>query len=151
MQGEYLKAEDGNIALTAQIDITGYKDFVLALGFGKTTMEAGNNAWASILGGFDFAQQAYIREWDEWQKSLRNIKSSGNSIGKNFRISAAVLRANESKRFPGGIVASLSIPWGESKGDDETAGYHVIWPRDLVESSGWFFSPEVKKRCVAYP
>jgi glucoamylase len=48
----------------------------------------------------------------------------------------AVLRTHESKDFLGGIIASLSIPWGFNKGDEDLGGYHLIWPRDLVESAG---------------
>ena len=49
-----------------------------------------------------------------------------------YHISAAVLRTHESKRVEGGVIASLSIPWGFSKGDDDLGGYHLVWPRDLV-------------------
>ena len=34
------------------------------------------------------------------------------------------------------MVASLSIPWGTSKGDNDLGGYHLVWPRDLVEAAG---------------
>ena len=50
--------------------------------------------------------------------------------------SAAVIHAHESKNFPGGIIASLSIPWGFDRGDDDLGGYHLVWPRDLVEAAG---------------
>ena len=34
------------------------------------------------------------------------------------------------------MIASLSIPWGQVKGDDsEYGGYHFVWPRDLVNSA----------------
>ncbi|MBN1668074.1 MAG: hypothetical protein JW862_13355, partial [Anaerolineales bacterium] len=39
-------------------------------------------------------------------------------------------------RFPGGLIASLSIPWGFNKGDEDMGGYHLVWPRDLVEAAG---------------
>src|SRR5690606_4298564 len=84
------------------------------------------------------ASKKYIYEWEKWQRLLQNVKSNHNSIGRNFRTSAAVLRMHESKKFPGGIIASLSIPWGQSKGDGELGGYHLVWPRDLVLSSGGF-------------
>ncbi len=53
-----------------------------------------------------------------------------------FRVSTAVLRTHESKRFAGDLIASLSIPWGSAKGDNDLGGYHLAWPRDLVESAG---------------
>ena len=37
------------------------------------------------------------------------------------------------------MIASLSIPWGFSKGDDDLGGYHLIWPRDLVETAAGFW------------
>ena len=40
----------------------------------------------------------------------------------------------------GGVIASLSIPWGFSKGDDDLGGYHLVWPRDLVETAGGFLA-----------
>ena len=54
--------------------------------------------------------------------------------------SAAVLRVHESKSFRGGVIASLSIPWGFEKGDDDLGGYHLVWPRDLVEAAGGFLA-----------
>jgi glucoamylase len=51
-----------------------------------------------------------------------------------------VLRAHESKRVEGGVIASLSIPWGFSKPDDDLGGYHLVWPRDLVETAGGFIA-----------
>jgi len=138
MNWEYPKATNGNIALAAQIDISKTNKVVLAVGFGRTPEDAGNNAWASILDGFTLAKEKYIYEWERWQRSLANVKSDRNRLGRNFRTSAAVLRMHESKKFPGGIIASLSIPWGHSKGDGDLGGYHLVWPRDLVLSSGGF-------------
>jgi hypothetical protein len=43
-------------------------------------------------------------------------------------------------RPPGAVVASLSIPWGFSKGDGDLGGYHLVWPRDLVETAGGFLA-----------
>ncbi|HZW64524.1 MAG TPA: glycoside hydrolase family 15 protein, partial [Hanamia sp.] len=68
--------------------------------------------------------------------------------GKHFRTSAAILNIHQSKKFPGGIVASLSIPWGETKGDNDRAGYHLVWPRDLVEASGGFLAMNSKKQVL---
>ena len=140
MEWEYETAEKGNITLSAQLDISKNEKIVIAIGFGKTAEEAGHHAWSSILDGFEIAKEKYIYEWQKWQRLLENVKSDRNTIGRNFRTSAAVLRIHESKKFAGGIMASLSIPWGQSKGDDEQGGYHLVWPRDLVLSSGGFLS-----------
>ena len=49
---------------------------------------------------------------------------------EQFQLSAMVLRAHQDKTYPGAMVASLSVPWGNTK--EEREGYHLVWPRDLV-------------------
>src|SRR6185312_70349 len=50
-------------------------------------------------------------------------------------VSTAMLQVHQSKCFPGGIVASLSIPWGSDRGDEAIGGYHALWPRDMVQAA----------------
>ncbi len=52
-----------------------------------------------------------------------------------YRLSRCVLLAHEDKVFQGALVASMSIPWGETKGDNDLGGYHLVWTRDLVQSA----------------
>jgi glucoamylase len=58
------------------------------------------------------------------------------SVVDLYRASAAVLAVHEDKSASGAMIASLSVPWGESRGDHELGGYHLVWPRDLVNSAG---------------
>ena len=70
-----------------------------------------------------------------------------------YHTSAAVLRVHEAKAFPGAVIASLSIPWGFAKSDDDLGGYHLVWPRDLVETAGGLLAAGVyedAKRVVDY-
>ncbi len=55
--------------------------------------------------------------------------------GQLWRRSHSVLLAHEDKLYAGATIASLSIPWGESKGDDDLGGYHLVWPRDMVHTA----------------
>ena len=133
------RAENGNVALTGEVDIRqSGGNFLLALGFGANTFEAGQRALASLLDGFDSARLLYIHEWQNWLQTLLPLSSQNKlkATRELYLVSAAVLRTHESKRFPGALIASLSIPWGFSKGDDDLGGYHLSWPRDLVESAG---------------
>ncbi len=133
------RAENGNVALTGEVDIRqSGGNFLLALGFGANTFEAGQRALASLLDGFDSAHSIYIHEWQNWLQTLLPLSSQNKlkATRELYLVSAAVLRTHESKRFPGALIASLSIPWGFSKGDDDLGGYHLSWPRDLVESAG---------------
>jgi glucoamylase len=136
----YMRAENGNVALTGEIDLAGSDGtFVLALGFGPTAMEAGQHALISLLEDFDETQTEYIRAWKAWHARLKGGVPAQDRTPL-YHISAAVLRTHESKRIEGGIIASLSIPWGFSKPDDDLGGYHLAWPRDLVEIAGGFIA-----------
>ncbi|MBA3705673.1 MAG: glucan 1,4-alpha-glucosidase, partial [Bacteroidetes bacterium] len=111
--------------------------FVVALGFGRNPYEAGQRARASIFESFESAKIQFISEWDKWQKKLYVLGNvSKNLSPKYFNISATMLRVHESKRHPGALIASLSIPWGFNKGDDDLGGYHLVWPRDMVQIAG---------------
>jgi glucoamylase len=52
-----------------------------------------------------------------------------------YRLSRCVLLAHEDKVFQGAMVASMSIPWGETKADTDRGGYHLVWTRELVQSA----------------
>jgi glucoamylase len=102
-------------------------------------MEAGQHALISLLVFFDDTQAEYIRAWQAWH-ARRKGGVPAQARAPLYHISAAVLRTHESKRVEGGIIASLSIPWGFSKPDDDLGGYHLAWPRDLVEIAGGFIA-----------
>ena len=98
--------------------------------------EAGHHALASLQGGFHEAHASYVRQWHAWQASLLDLELPGAGRRDLYRVSTAVLGTHEARDFPGGAIASLSIPWGFSKGDEDLGGYHLVWPRDLVETAG---------------
>jgi len=133
----YQRAENGNVALTGQVDLqTSEGTFILALGFGPSANEAGQHAHISLLEQFDATKAKYIEDWQQWHRSLQSRTSSKAPRRRFYHLSAAVLRTHEDKRVEGGVIASLSVPWGFGKGDDDLGGYHLVWPRDLVETAG---------------
>ena len=59
MTWDHTRAENGNVALTAVIDLAQVQgEFVIAIGFGSNTAEAANRARTSLQEGFDNAQKA---------------------------------------------------------------------------------------------
>jgi glucoamylase len=135
MEWRHDRAVDGNVALTGEmrLDDDGTGECILALGFGRSAAEAAFRARSSLQEPFDTLREEYAAAWRTWQAELRPLDRVAR--GHNtYRISTAVLRAHDSPSFPGGLIASLSIPWGASKGDDDLGGYHLVWPRDLVEA-----------------
>jgi glucoamylase len=142
MAWEYTRAEDGNVALTGEVALAaGGGAFLLALGFGRNAAEAGNRARAALQDGFEDARETYQRQWGGWQQTLlpldwERLQEKAEDRPNLYRASTAVLRSHEAFNFPGGFIASLSVPWGFSKGDNDLGGYHLAWPRDLVEAAG---------------
>jgi glucoamylase len=135
MTWRYDRAEDGNVALIGEVDLAACGGgFVTALAFGNSAAEAGHRARASLLEGFASARAAFVLDWTTWQQRLEPLAWFGPRT--TARVSAAVLRCHEEKRLPGAVIASLSIPWGDTKGDNDLGGYHLVWPRDLVEVAG---------------
>lgn len=138
----YEQAHEGNVALSAEIDISKEASCTLAIGFGRSWSEAALHVRASLARGFDAAENDYIANWATWQQQLAKLDPTAKHrpAGHNlYRVSTAVLRTHNS-HIPGGMIASLSIPWGASKGDDDLGGYHLVWPRDLVEAAGGFIA-----------
>ncbi len=131
------KADNGNVALTGELDVlSSGGEFVIALGFGRTPDEAAHHAIASVYDGFDRSLERYVQFWEGWNSKNWSPKQEAPLYG----ISKVVLKAHLGVYMPGGIIASLSIPWGFSKGDDDLGGYHLVWPRDMVEAGGAFLA-----------
>ena len=138
LRWQYDHARDGNVALTGEVDLRACGgSFVLALGFGRHVEEAALRVRASLGDSIDQAIDEYIAGWHSWQTSLLPLDREPRPDAHNpYRVSTAVLRTHEARSFAGGHIASLSIPWGFVKGDEDLGGYHLVWPRDLVETAG---------------
>lgn len=136
MEWRYERAEDGHVALTGEIDLGACQgEFVLAVGFGRSANEAAHRARASLADGFDDTREKYLRGWREWIAGLPLVDEL-QEHGRLTRTSAAVLRSHTAKPFPGCVIASLAVPWGHARGDRDLGGYHLCWPRDMVEAVG---------------
>jgi glucoamylase len=140
MTWDYTRAENGNIALTGEIDLKeSGGEFVLALGFGGIWSEAGQQVRACLQEPYEEVRKHYVAQWENWHKTVMRLDSPSRERDL-YRASMAVLRTHESKDVMGGVIASLSIPWGFDKGDEDLGGYHLVWPRDLVETAFGFLA-----------
>ena len=102
----------------------------------RTRKQRRTNAIGSLRDGFAKARHDYIAGWQDWIRTHAPPRKRAAAQGDLSAISLAVLRAHESKAAPGGLIASLAIPWGFSKGDNDMGGYHLVWSRDMVEAAG---------------
>ncbi len=138
LRWNYDHARNGNVALVGEVDLlSSAGSVVLALGFGQHVEEAALRVRSSLSGSVESAVADYAAGWRAWQDSLLPLDPAPRPDRQNpYRVSTAVLRAHEANSFAGGYIASLSIPWGFAKGDEDLGGYHLVWPRDLVETAG---------------
>lgn len=140
----YTRADNGNVALTGTL-APGDAPLLFALAFGLSPDEAGDVALASLAAGFDAAWRQTCDNWRRWQSTLEPLDGSTpegevRNHGASYRTSAAVLAVHCADRPAGAAIASLSVPWGQSKGDNDLGGYHLVWPRDMCETAGGFLA-----------
>lgn len=136
MDWTYDAVLDGNIALTAQIDLSRGQEFTVGLAFGDTRHRAMTTLLQSLVMPFD---QHLRRFQDGWKRTAKRYALSArlpaDRSAQLFERSVNVLLAHEDKSYPGAIIAALGIPWGSSKGDEEVGAYHLVWNRDLVKAA----------------
>jgi glucoamylase len=123
-------AGPGNVALIGELPARS----TLALAFGTSRESAATLAFAALRQPFADVWQAFVDAWRAWHVALQLPRDLPPALRDQLATSAMVLRVHQDKTYPGAMVASLSIPWGNST--DDVGGYHLVWPRDLVESAG---------------
>jgi glucoamylase len=85
---------------------------------------------------YEQSKKRFLDQWARLQGKFEDLAPAASDGGALYRISLRLLLAHEDKNYPGAMVASLAIPWGEARGDENgNAGYHLIWTRDLVQSA----------------
>jgi hypothetical protein len=121
MDWEFRAAGHGNIALTGEIVFRAAMSPLrspLLLGSCQSTVA---KLLQSLAEPFEAHREAYVRQW---QRTVVNPKfdfSAHTSDGGHmYRLSRCILLAHEDKTFQGALVASMSIPWGETKGDERS-------------------------------
>jgi glucoamylase len=132
---QFGSAPDGNIALTGEIDLSVSRKFTLGLAFGSSTHRAVTCLFQSLGTPFEEHRERFIEQWERAARHFLPIGASSGDGGELYCRSHELLLAHEDKSFPGAIIASLSIPWGEAKGDEDLGGYHLVWTRDMVNSA----------------
>lgn len=136
MDWEFRSAEQGNIALSGEIQLPEDGEFTIGIAFGGTYQSTSAKLLQSLARPFEAQRERYIQQW---QRAVvnRDFDFSQDTCdrGGMYRLSRCILLAHEDKGYEGALVASMSIPWGETKGDNDLGGYHLVWTRDMVQSA----------------
>ncbi len=141
MHWEYGSATGGNIAIMGEVALDragkpapGVREFVLAIGLGDSAHAALSATQSSLATPFESNLRRFISQWQRVQVPEDFLAHTGDS-GRLLRASQKVVLMHEDKTYAGAFIASLSIPWGYAKGDDDLGGYHLVWTRDMVQSA----------------
>ncbi len=135
MDWTFERAEDGNVALIGEIDLSRGREFVLGLAFGDSQHAAVTTVFQSLDVPYDSHKERFIDQWHRACCRIHPLDDVSGDGGHLYRISHSLLLAHEDKTFAGALIASASIPWGQAKGDEDLGGYHLVWTRDLVQSA----------------
>lgn len=134
MDWEFEQAEDGNIALIGEIDLSDGMGFTLGVGFGHTPQSACAHLLQAFATPFAVLREKYVSQWQRTRSKV-DLSAHTKDGGWMMRLSQCLLLAHEDKIFQGAFVASLSIPWGDTKDDTDRGGYHLVWTRDMVQTA----------------
>ncbi|HEY1724115.1 MAG TPA: glycoside hydrolase family 15 protein [Steroidobacteraceae bacterium] len=122
----FTHADEGTVAISAQAE--GSRG-VIALGFAGSVLGAQTRARTALAAPFDALREEFLEAWRDWGTRLR-LPGPDQALANAGLLSATVLKIHEDRAYPGAVVASLSIPWGNST--DTLGGYHLVWPRDAT-------------------
>ena len=122
----FRSADNGTVALTAE---AAAHNGVLALGFSDSTYGACTRSRTALAVSFDALRGEFLQSWHDWGVRLQ-LPRPDDALGDAALLSAVVLKTHEDRAYPGAVVASLSVPWGNST--DTLGGYHLVWPRDAT-------------------
>jgi len=128
------QALNGNIAVMGEIDIARGSEFTVAIGMGNGHHAALSEMAQALATPYEVHRKRFVEQWLRALAPKELAVKSGDN-GRQSRISHDVVLTHEDKTFSGAFIASASIPWGASKGDDDLGGYHLVWTRDMVQSA----------------
>lgn len=135
MDWEFERADRGNVAVIGEIDVSSGEDFTVGLAFGEGSHAAVTTLFQALGVPFAIQLARFTKQWHRVCCNILDLQSHAEDGGHLYRLSHNVLLAHEDKTYAGAFIASASIPWGESKGDEDLGGYHLVWTRDMVNTA----------------
>lgn len=133
MDWTFASASNGNVAQMGWLDTANSTarsiSFDVVLAFGNSRDEAVDGAFATLGADLARLQQRYD---DAWHRYAGRLSTQGGSADDRYYLAAMTLKTMQDKNT-GAMVAGLGTPWGETQGEANPGGYHLVWPRDLYK------------------
>ncbi|WP_345933721.1 glycoside hydrolase family 15 protein [Granulicella sp. WH15] len=152
MEWQYGSALNGNIAVMGEISIGRSREFTIAIAFGDGLHAALSRMMQTLSVPFEQHQKRAIEQWRR-APAPRQLAAASMDGGRLLGISHRIILTHEDKTYSGAFIASASIPWGASKGDDDLGGYHLVWTRDMIQSASAMLACghlETPRRALVY-
>jgi glucoamylase len=136
MDWTFDSATDGNVAMMGELDLSATREFTVGVAFGFGLHGATSVLLQSLAVPFPEQRNKFQEQWRRACNKMAPLRKTSGDDGHLYRVSHSLLLAHEDKTYPGAMVASMSIPWGESLGDEDgLGGYHLVWTRDMCSSA----------------
>jgi glucoamylase len=122
--------EPGRLSIGMQLPTVGAS--TVALGFGKRREDARAAASGSLTRGFQTVAQSYMQGWAGYLDPLVHPYPRLPLYDESL----ATIKAHEDKNHYGAFVASVAIPWGDTRPDAaDERGYRYVWPRVVYHAA----------------
>ena len=127
----------GNVVMAGRLS---GGDATVALGFAEDSDDEAALATAqrALETPVEDVRAAYA---DSWRSYLDGVAvpdsvADDDDLLAQYRTAVMVMKAADSKRYPGAGIASPSVPWGDAVEANEPAdyGYNYVWGRDLYHT-----------------
>lgn len=136
MTWEFDRADNGNIALIGEIPLRQGTEFTVGMAFGNRLSRTLTTLFQAIGIPYERQRDRFLEQWKRTERHRLPLEQHSHNGGRLYRVSHQLLLAHEDKTYQGAIIASMSIPWGETRGDEDgLGGYHLVWVRDMVHSA----------------
>jgi glucoamylase len=134
MNNFFDSATNGNVAQMGLVDLGSSAtatsvSFDMVLGFGTTEANAMTAATGTQGASMATIEANYKTEWNTYANAL---STQNNTADAQYYLAAMSLKAIQDKSN-GAMIAGLGTPWGETNGDANPVGYHLVWARDLFK------------------
>ncbi|WP_276270737.1 glycoside hydrolase family 15 protein [Haloarcula litorea] len=127
----------GNVVLAGTL--AGH-DTTLSLGFAEDADDEAALATAetALDDAVEDVRAAYVDSWTDYldEVAVPDSVAGDPDLLAQYKTAVMVMKAADSKEFPGAGIASPSVPWGDAvdANDPQDYGYNYVWPRDLYQA-----------------
>jgi glucoamylase len=134
MDWTYSSATNGNVAQMGWLDLgtggTSSLSFDVVLSFDSTSA---SNAMLTASATLDDTLDSLRSQYDTaWHSYVSGLSTQNGTANDEYYLAAMTLKTMQDKSNSA-MIAGIGTPWGETQGDSDAGGYHLVWARDLFK------------------